>query len=120
MTIKEFVDKAQKQDGRNVFASYSGDLSNVPQELKEFYRDYNPVDVEVSIKDAAVRFFPVTQLDDAQKEYELGNSCFVFASSNGDPIYMENGKIASGVFGKNGFFPETLANAFSEYLGFID
>jgi len=118
--MNEFIDKAKKQDSRNSFEKYDGNLSAIPEELRSFYKNFNPVDVEVSMKDTSVRFFPVDKLNVLQNDYKLPNTCFVFASSNGDPIYIEEGKIKSGVFGKEGFIPEVLAESFLQYISMID
>lgn len=120
MTINEFVDKAKKQDCRNIFEKYDGDLSVIPKDLRSFYRNFNPIDVEVSMKEISVHFFPIDALDVLKTDYKLPDTCFVFASANGDPIYIEDGKIKSGVFGKKGFIPEILAESFLQYIEMID
>ena len=90
-----FVRKAIKYDSRNVFSRYSGDLIGIPDQLKPFYKGSNPVDVEVNF----IRFYAAEELNGLQKEYSYLNSQFVFATSNGDPIFYHEGKIYTAPHG---------------------
>ena len=116
MTFKDFVKKSIEQDERNIFEPSDDTLEIIPEIMKDFYKYYNPIDVEVTINDASVHFFPVNELEDLQEEYNLGKDKYVFASCNGDPVYLENNKVCSGVFGSKGFIPEILADDIYIYL----
>ena len=63
-------------------------LSTCPEVLKEFYQQANPVDVEVTMDGNAVRFVPADELETIQSDYSMGKERFVFATCNGDPIYV--------------------------------
>ena len=55
MEYTEFVKKAVLQNDRNVFSKYDGNLDCVPDSLKAFYKESNPVNAEINY----IRFFPV-------------------------------------------------------------
>lgn len=118
--FSDFVKKAIKQDPRNRFESFAGDLAFIPEVLQAFYKEYNPVDVEVKINDAYVRFFPVGELQNLQEEYGLGKECFVFASCNGEPIYLKENIVYTCLFGKKGIIEEVVSESLKYYLAKID
>lgn len=95
MDFSEVVKKAILYDKRNVFSQYDGDLSGIPDELKTFYKDNNPTDVEVN----GVRFFAAKDLSDLQTEYSYLSAQFVFATCNGDPIFLHNGHVYTAPHG---------------------
>ena len=115
-SFKSFVEKAIIQDKRNIFVESRIENKRIPKCFKEFYRFYNPVDVEVEIDNRFVHFIPVEELDQISDEYNLESNCFVFATSDGDPIYYRDGKIYSCVFGKDGQIEEELSNDLMNFL----
>ena len=120
-SIEEFIQKAIKQDERNIFKSYEEKIKGVPDSFLKFYKDYNPKDVEVSIQGSMVKFVPYECLKNIQKEYPLNEDCFIFATNNGAPIYeKKNKKICSCVFSKNGIIEEEIVDSFLKYLELID
>ena len=116
MTFKDFVKKSKEQDSRNVFEPCNELIDIIPEIMRDFYNYSNPIDVEVTINDLSVRFFPVDELSELQEEYKLGKEKFVFASCDGDPIFLDNNKVCSGVFGSKGFISEVLADNIFSYL----
>lgn len=119
MLIEDFVKKSIKQDKRNVFEETSAD-DNLPNVLKEFYQKANPVDVEITMDGNAVRFIPVDELSDIQMDYALGDERFIFATCNGDPIYVYKDKIYTCCHGTSKLEGELLAEEFSLFLALID
>ncbi|GHV51349.1 hypothetical protein FACS1894216_05230 [Synergistales bacterium] len=93
MDFSRFVANVIGQDSRNRFEKYDGNLDIVPYEFKPFYREYNPVDVEVASEIGDVRFCPADDLAELQSEYAYLNAQFVFATTNGDPIFFHEGQI---------------------------
>jgi len=89
MTYLEFVEKAIAQDSRNVFAKYDGNLDVVPDTLRIFYKEKNPLDVEINF----TRFISADKLAAIQTEYHYLNAQFVFATCNGDPVFLHDGCI---------------------------
>lgn len=117
--FSDFAKKAIKQDSRNRFEPYSGDLSFVPDVLYVFYKNNNPVDVEVKLEETYVRFIPAEELEKIQKVYALGKKCFIFASCNDEPIYLKDNKVYTCLFGKKGIIEEMLSENLQDYLAKI-
>lgn len=112
MEFSKFVEKAVLYDHRNIFSAYDGNLNGIPDALKEFYRKSNPVDVEVN----NVRFFPAEDLSDLQEEYSYLNAQFVFASCNGDPIFLQDGLVYTVPHGVEKPKWELLSSNIETYL----
>lgn len=93
MSFSSFVEKAILQDKRNIFTKYDGNLDIVPDELKSFYKNYNPTDVEISKDGVAIRLFSAENLPSLQEEYAYLKVQFVFATYNGDPIFLHDGHV---------------------------
>lgn len=93
MDYSVFVKSATLHYKQNVFKKYNGNLNAIPDELKPFYRDYNPVDVEINCNGVAIKFYPVEKLTSLQKEYSYLNAQFIFATCNADPIFLHGGHI---------------------------
>lgn len=99
--------------------SVIGSPDFVPSELRDFYSDCNPKDVEVYIGELAVKFYPAEMLEEINREYDL-KGCFVFSSCGSDPIFLHEGEIKTCPHGvKNPEF-ETLAENFDEFLEMIE
>lgn len=117
--LNDFVAAVQKQDKRNVFKPFLGDTTSIPKEFREFYKTSNPVDVEIRLDNLSqIRFYSVECLPAIKDEYNLPESAFCFATSNGDPIYYLNGKIYTEAHGGDPK-PELLMSSFNEYIQFI-
>lgn len=120
MGIDEFKEEALKQDQRNVFENCSGDTSFVPMELQDFFKNGNPVDVEVTMNGNAIRFYPLCELIQLQENYNLSNGGFVFATCNSDPIFILEKKVFTRCHGNSKCCDEEMASSFDEFLGLID
>lgn len=120
MDNKEFVNIAMHQDKRNIFGEYFGNVEMIPNELKEFFKKYNPVDVEVTMDGNVIHFFPVEKLESLQEEYDLGPGNFVFSTCNGDPIFYNIQGIFSRYHWETKAKSEKLAENFGKFLNLID
>lgn len=120
MKIQEFVFKAKKQDKRNIFEKTTKDVSNIPNVLRVFYREANPVDVEISMDGNSVKFYPLDELLLLQDDYKLNNDCFIFATCNSDPIFLKEGIVYSCYHGAKGTEKEFVADSFETFLDLID
>ena len=119
MLIEAFVERAMEQDNRNIFRV--ADLNvMVPDPIREFYQRVNPIVVEVTIWGNVVKFIPAAELRDRQKEYLLGDERFIFATCNGDPIYVYENKIYTCCHGIGEIDDELLAENFALFLDLID
>lgn len=112
MEFMEFAKKAIILDKRNSFSRYSGDLSAIPEEMKDFYREVNPTDVEVGF----VRFAAAEELTNLQAEYAYLEAQFVFATSNGDPVFIKAGCVYTYPHGVKDPPHELLAPDIKAYL----
>lgn len=116
MDISGFVDKAVAQDARNYFSEYAGSLDGIPDFVKDFYRRNNPVDVEVEINGATIWMIPAEKLEEVRLEYpELGEQ-FIFATSNGDPIFLHNGSVYTCAHGVSQADWEKLADNIESFF----
>lgn len=105
-----FVQKALAQDKRNCFAPYEEPVDFIPTVFQTFYRNTDPKDVEIrSDTFCSVRFFPAAELQQEQKAYEATPEMFVFASVNGDPIFLSGETVYSYAHGCKGAPWEMLA-----------
>lgn len=120
MSIDDFKGKALKQDKRNAFENCSDDVSFVPVELQEFFKDCNPIDVEITMNGNAIRFYPLSDLEQLQKDYNLSNGRFVFATCNSDPVFYLEERIYTSCHGNSKTGDEEIAKSFSDFLALID
>jgi len=111
-----FTAHAIAQDKRNTFTEYKGNLSHIPDGIKSFYREFNPVDVEIDYNGIGVRFYKAEELSNLQEEYAYLNAQFVFATCNGDPIFVNDRKVYTCPHGISLPKWEMLAESFDEYL----
>ena len=112
MEFLEFAKGAVLLDKRTSFAPYNGDLGIIPEEMKSFYQQTNPLDVEVGF----VRFVPAEELAVLQSEYAYLGSRFVFATSNGDPIFLYEGSVYTCPHGVKTPQYELLSKDIKSYL----
>lgn len=113
MEYNNFIRKAMDYDSRNQFGQ-SIDVTDIPVELQEFYAHNNPIDVEIPYKGVPIVFTSKEDLDTIQKDYALPQNAFVFATMNGDPIFLLDGKIYCSLADK--FNPELLSDSFNSFI----
>ena len=116
MTIEEFITTAQKQDSRNIFEPYDGDVSFVPVDIRKLYVIANPVDVEIRTrKFGNVYLFPIDQIRYQHIEYSfMPKDAFIFASTNGDPIFIKDNIYY--ITYECEYLPEKISDSFSSFL----
>lgn len=119
MTVEDFVSKAKRQDSRNVFEPYAGDMTSIPSAIAEFYIKANPVDVEIeSRKFGIIHFYPTDKLEDLRKDYSfMPEDAFIFATNNGDPIFIQNARFF--ITYESRYKPEQISESFGEFLDYI-
>jgi len=120
MTVKEFVEKAKRQDARNVFQENCKSIENLPENLKSLYMEANPIDVEVLMDGKLIHFYPMDELNALQTDYNLPMGRFVFATCNSDPIYTFEGRIYNCYHGTSIIKDELMANSLDKFLDMID
>lgn len=120
MDFSTFSKKAVAQDKRNRFGKYTGQQGAIPDALLSFYREYDPLDVEVELAEACVRFIPAAELESISEEYPYLLEQFIFATSNGDPIFLNEGHVYTCPHGGGQSQWELLADDFVTYISGID
>ena len=120
MNYSEFKQKSIKQDKRNLFQENTNVPDGIPESLVAFFRVCDPIDVEVTIAEETIKFFSAEKLNSLQEEYKLPNGRFVFATCNGDPIYIFNDKVYSCYPDSEKVEDELKADSFDDYLKLIE
>ncbi|MFW5980952.1 MAG: hypothetical protein ACOCRU_00090 [bacterium] len=118
--FKDFVKYAVEKDYRNRFSIADVDISklNGDELFIEFYSNYNPEDVEIDLgEQGIISFFSAEELSKVQLEYNC-EGYFVFASIEGDPVAIKNGKIylAPHGAGKEEYDFKKTSKGFIEFL----
>ena len=116
MNFEKLKTFAITQDNRNKFGKSDKISKIVPKSLELFYREYNPIDVEVDIDGVAVRFYPVDELEQLQKNYTIP-SAFIFASCNSDPIFISKNKVYTCPHGVANPKWELISNSILQEFG---
>ena len=119
MLIEDFIKRSIEQDKRNIFQSTVSN-NNLPIPLRRFYEIANPVDVEVIMNGNAIKFIPADELEKSKSEYSLGDERFIFATCNGDPIYIYQDRVYTCYHAINKIEDELIAEKFSLFLSMID
>ena len=117
MKYKDFVSRVVQQDARNIFSASKIASDIVPLSLRTFYRECNPVDVEIDTeKYGAIRFYGVDELERIREEYYFyPKDVFIFATCNGDPFFMgEDNQVYTSL--ENEYRPEKVADNFTAFL----
>ena len=104
--FESFVQKALAQDKRNCFSPYDGPVDFIPDAFQAFY----------SGAYGSVRFFPAAELQQQQEAYEVTPEMFVFASVNGDPIFLSDGVVYTYAHGCKGVPWEMLSKDLSSFF----
>lgn len=120
MDFSTFSKKAVAQDKRNRFGKHTGPQGIIPDALLPFYRECDPLDVEVELAEACVRFIPAAELESISEEFPYLLEQFIFATSNGDPIFLNEGHVYTCPHGGGQPKWELLADDFATYLSEID
>ena len=114
MDYNKFISSAIAEDSRNKFGKVSR-LEGVPNELRSFYTNCNPIDVEISYPGIrALRLYGIDELKELQPDYSMQSTDFVFATCNGDPVFLNNDAVYISLPEK--YAPELLASSFEEFI----
>ena len=79
--------------------------------IPDFYKFVNPINVEFEYGEGIVRIASYEELPMLKKNYEYVKSGCVFATCNGEPVYLNNNKVYTCVCGKNRMIEEKLAES---------
>lgn len=114
MDYKKFIAFAVAEDSRNRFGKTTC-VKGVPDALHGFYTNCNPIDVEINYPGlGALRFYGIDELKKLHSDYSLPSTHFVFATCNGDPVFLNNDVVYISLPGK--YTPELLASSFEDFI----
>lgn len=114
MVYRDFIKRAIAEDSRNRFTE-GANVSIVPAQMIAFYQECNPSDVEINYPNlGALCFCPIERLHTLQEEYDYSPDNFVFATCNGDPVFLKDGKVCISLHGV--YRPEQLADSFEKFI----
>ena len=116
--FEKFKEFAENHEKKNIFGSFdlADEFPITSEQLKNFYKDYNPLDVEIDLgKNGVLRFFSGEELMNIQQEYALDNY-LVFAELEGDPVVIKDGSIYISVHGTGQFDFEMINDDFVSFL----
>jgi hypothetical protein len=117
MDYSKFINLIETQDERNIIKKVYRQVFDIPNQLTEFYNQYEPDEVEILINDlSAVNLYPYDYLNQLQNEYKLGDKYFIFATKNSDPIAIFNEKVVAKAHDSQNSGFEILAENFDEYV----
>lgn len=116
-----FRKKVKEQDERNEFGTEETvNQVEIPEVLQAFYKQANPLDVEVVQEDlTAIKFYPLASLESLQAEYDFSPEKFIFATHEGDPVYVQGEKVYTEIHGSRDGKPKLIADSFTAYLNEI-
>ena len=121
--FEKFKEFAENHDKKNKFGSFylADEFPIISEQLKDFYKDYNPLNVEIDLgKNGVLRFFSGDELMNIQQEYDL-DSYLVFAELEGDPVAIKDGSVYISVHGTGQFDFEMINDDFVSFLmGLMD
>lgn len=111
MDYYSFFEKLQKADSRVRFSEGINNKKCNNLEIPEFYRVVNPINVEFEFNDGVVKLASFEELSALNKEYQYIRDGCVFATCNGDPIYIRAGEIFTSVHGTRHTVEEKIATS---------
>lgn len=110
MEYYSFFEKLQRANPEIKFAKVDRKLCG-KFKIPAFYQVLNPVNVEFEFNDGIVKLEPFESLRILNEQYQYVTSDCVFATCNGDPIYIREGKIYTCVHGSKRVIEEKLADS---------
>ena len=117
MSYDDFVKSVIKQDARNKFVKPETIPKEFPNSCIEFYGKYDPVDVEVILSDlTSVKFCSLSSIDEINSIYDLGKDCFIFATWEGDPIFIKGDHVYTWTHGSTNMNFDKIADSFEKYI----
>ena len=112
MVFEQCVEKVCKIDKRNKFTNGKATCKNLP----EFYKYYNPVDVEFKSNLGIIRMLPIDEISKETASYSYIKLDFVFALINGEPLFVKDKKVYICENGNQNPTLEKVAYSFEEFL----
>lgn len=101
-------------DSRNQVEKCTRNLENTC--IPEIYKKYDFINVEVPCGFGNVKFYPLSKLNDLKIEYSYVDADCIFATNNGEPIFIKDSLVYTCICGKEKIFYEKIAGSFDEFI----
>ena len=92
MNWKLLVDFSQDY-GKPVWGENKEIAEWIPGDFVSLYLEYDPLDVELPYEGNSLIMVPYQKLESYLNDYELDKKSLVFATCNGDPLFINDSKI---------------------------
>lgn len=111
MEYLAFFEKLKMEDARIEYREVHNVLEYGNLKIPQFYEEIDPVNVEFELNDGIVRLEPFGGLPILNEHHGYVKADCVFASCNGDPIYVKNNKVYSCIHGSKRIIEEEIAES---------
>ncbi len=118
-TVDTFVEAVCRQDSRNRFSR--SQKKETCSMIAPLYNKWEPEDVEAVFTDlTAMRFYPSEKFSELHREYGFQNPhVTVFASWEGDPVYVLDEKIYIAAHGRGQYEPDKSFPTLDIFLSWV-
>lgn len=120
MDYCSFFEKLNAKDPMIKYTKVRGEPECGGLEIPRFYKMINPVNVEFEFNDGIVRLEPFEGLSVLNEQYRYAKADCVFATCNGDPIYVRNEKVYTCTHGSKRVIEEEVAASVDLFFEAVD
>lgn len=119
MDYHSFFEKLKAKDPRIEYMETYKEPECRKLDIPQFYKTIDPVNVEFEFNDGIVKLEPIKNLMDLNKQYRYAEADCVFATCNGDPIYVKNKKIFTCTHGSERIIEEQIAASMDSFFEMV-
>ena len=116
MDYISFFNKLKDVDPRIAFQMVENSKILDGKNIPAFYSVINPINVEFEYNDGIIRLEPIENFDNLKKEYDYVQTDCIFASCNGEPIYLKGKKVFTCIRGSKRIIEEEIASSIDTLL----
>ena len=116
MDYIKFFEKLKKNDYRVEYKLVTESHKCVDVEMPEYYKKVNPINVEFEYNDGIIRLVPYEDLIPIRKAYSYIERGCIFATCNGEPLYVRDNKVFTCICGKNKIIEEEIATSVESFF----
>lgn len=110
MDYLDFFNKLKTVDSRIEFSLVERKLDSL-EAIPNFYNIINPQNVEFEFNDGIIRLASYEELALLKKYYPYISDVCIFATCNGEPVYIKNSMVYTCVYGGGRIIEEKLAES---------
>lgn len=111
MDYHSFFERLKTEDPRIEYREVHNESGYKKMKVPQFYKIINPVNVEFEFNDGIIRLEPFEGLPVLKEQYDYVGADCVFATCNGDPIYVKNEKVYTCIHGAKCVIEEKIAES---------